>query len=468
MRKLLLSAALLLAAGPSVQAQQAQLPQDKIDKLFRRLEKEAQYNGNVLVTDQGRVVFEKSYGMADLAKKKPLDRNSVFELASVSKQFTAAAILLLQQQGRLSIDDSLRRFFPQLPYNGITVRHLLHHTSGLPDYMTFLGQYGDTTKAFVDNNDVIAVMAKHKIPLHFQPGEKFEYSNTGYMMLGSIIEKVSGRSFGTYMEQQLFQPLGMNRTFIYRRRFRPGKVDNYAFGYVNDKGKYVLPDSTEENNYVIYLDGIFGDGTVNSTTGDLLKWDQALYGNRLFNGQTMQLMFEPGRLNNGKPTRYACGWIIDTTQSDGLAMSHGGGWPGYITYIVRHPEHRRTIILLRNKETELRSDQLAQDIELILLGKDAQYTTAPSVKVDEKILATYVGDFELRPGFVISVTREGAQLAVQATGQPKFKVYPKSQRLFFLKEVAAEVEFIPETNGSIQTLILHQGGRDMKGTRKAQ
>lgn len=454
---------LVLACGQPAFAQQEQ---QKLEKLFRVLEQDSSYNGNVLIADKGRIIFKKSIGAADLNIGRRLDDQSLFELASVSKQFTATGILLLQQQGKLKVGDSLRKFFPELPYHNITVLQLLHHTSGLPDYMELLLTKGDTTLPFVSNDDVIRLMAREKPALKFSPGTKFEYSNTGYLLLGSIIEKASGMSFAAYLEQHIFRPLGMKRSRVYMRRSHPQQVDDYAYGYVPDAktNSYVLPDSSENKNYVIYMDGIYGDGTVNTTTGDLLLWDQALYSDKLLNRASLQLAFEPGTTGNGQRTRYACGWVVDTSDNLGLRISHSGGWPGYITYISRFPDRNKTVVLLRNKETKLSPSRLAEDIELILSGKDAVYNL-PGPAVSEDILQQYVGDYELRPGFVLSVTREGQQLAVQATDQPKFNVYPKSQKVFFLKDVVAEVEFVA-TDGSVDSMVLHQGGRHISGKRK--
>lgn len=340
----------------------------RFDSLFNTLYTQNLFNGNVLVAEAGKILYHQSFGYANFTTHEKLNDSSVFELASVSKQFTSAAILQLVQKGSLSLNDSLRKFFPELPYSRITVKNLLNHTGGEPDYFLLLDLYWDKTK-IIDNKALIKLMAAHPQPVDFEPGEKWKYSNTGYMLLASIIEKVSGMSYAAYLEKNIFHPLGMKNTFVYTRRFKPAIVPNYAFGYVfNDSLKqWVLPDSLPKMDVVFYADGIVGDGCVNSTTLDLLKWDRALYNNEIVCKELLDEAFTPTVLNSGAKQNYGYGWSTYSNEWAGKVVSHSGGWPGYMTWIFRNIDKDKTIIILCNKMLPLKG--LTQAAEKILFYK---------------------------------------------------------------------------------------------------
>lgn len=193
------------------------------------------------------------------------------------------AIVMLKEKGKLNYDDKMSKYIPELSnYKNITIRNLLNHTGGLPDYMELLDSLFDKRK-IATNKDIIALFAKHNPKVLFEPNTKWEYSNTGYAFLASIIEKVTSMSFGEYLDKVIFKPLEMKNTFVYTRRYAPKKISNYAYGYVYSDSlkKYYLPDELTETKMVVWLDGIVGDGTVNSTVNDLLKWDRALYTDKL-------------------------------------------------------------------------------------------------------------------------------------------------------------------------------------------
>lgn len=218
---------LLCNAGHVIGQKAAQL-----DKYLSAQAKHFHFNGNVLVAEKGKVVLQKSYGYANFDTQRSLNDSSVFELASVSKQFTATAILMLKDRGKLKLTDSLRHYFPELPYHDITIYQMLTHTSGLPDYEGAMNEKWDRSKiAF--NRDMIAFLAKEQLPLLFAPGTRWEYSNTAYAILASIIEKVSGQSFHDFMAQHIFKPLGMTHSRIYNtRRSLKDTIPNYAYGFI--------------------------------------------------------------------------------------------------------------------------------------------------------------------------------------------------------------------------------------------
>lgn len=326
--------------------------QDKvkqIDSLFASLQSKGILNGNVLIAEKGNIIYKKSFGLRDEANKLPLDENSIFELASVSKQFTAMGIVILQERGKLKYEDKLSKFIPELGFYGdITVRQLLNHTSGLPDYIELMGANWDRTK-IATNKDIITQFVQYKPELLFTPGTRFEYSDTGYALLASIIEKVSGTAYADFLKKNIFVPLKMDNSFVYSRRLAPRDIKNYAYGYVPDNNeKKTLPDNLPDYNIVVALDGIVGDGNVNSTVIDLLKWDRALYTDKLVSKKSIEAMFTP-------PTNivsdYGFGWTVEKFKDFGRIIAHDGGWPGYITYIERHIDKDKTIIILCNNYT---------------------------------------------------------------------------------------------------------------------
>lgn len=327
---------------------------EKLDSLFASLENKKMFNGNVLIAEKGKIIFQKSYGLANEETGRKLNNQTIFELASVSKQFTAMGIVLLEKRGKLKYDDDIAKYIPELGFYGnISIKNLLHHTGGLPDYIELFNKKWDKTK-FATNQDIVNELSKHKPEALFQPGEKWEYSNTGYALLGLIIEKVSGKSFGKFLSENIFRPLNMKNSFVYRSRFEPRKIENYALGYAEDStGNKVLTESFGKAFYTYYLDGIVGDGMVNATTEDLLKWDRALYSEKLINAKDKEIIFSAGKTNDGKDTDYGFGWFTGNLKKYGRVVNHSGSWPGYVSFIERHLDNDKTIIFLQNNSTFL-------------------------------------------------------------------------------------------------------------------
>jgi CubicO group peptidase (beta-lactamase class C family) len=319
------------------------------DHIFDSLYQSGKFSGNVLIAEKGKPIYLRSFGNADEENKRQIDSNSMFLLGSVSKQFTAFALVLLVHQGKLNLDDNIQKFIPTLPYQNITVRELLNHTSGVPDYISLMQAKWNKLK-IASNNDMLDMLVQYHPPVLFEPGARYEYSNTGYALLALIIEKASGMTFGNFMEDQIFQPLGLNRTIVYSRRYKQRTVTDYALGYVyNDSLKtWVLPDSDAKWKSALWEDGIEGEDGINSTTDNMLKWDQALYFNPLLSAIELAEIFTPGKVQTGE-TDYGFGWHIKTFAGYGRIAFHSGGWPGYIAYIERHMDSYKTIIILRNR-----------------------------------------------------------------------------------------------------------------------
>ena len=323
----------------------------QLDEIFTSYK---DFSGVVLVAKNGKPIYHKAFGYRKFANQSPLQTSDIFELASVSKQFTAMIIMMLKEKKLLQYEDEIEKYI-NLPYKRITIRHLLTHTSGLPDYQGIMDKYWDKSKV-ADNEDCIAYLNKYAPPKNFEPGTKYEYSNTGYLLLASIAEKASGKDFIALCHKWIFRKLKMKSTNI-RTLEEKKATPNFAIGhlYVKEKdqpalpaGRYVQADSFPSSDYTIWLGNRKGPGRISSTAADLLKWDQALYSNKLVQQATFQEAFSPMKLNDGSFSNYGFGWSISRDSVMGKVVSHTGDNPGYKTQIIRYIDKNNTVILLNN------------------------------------------------------------------------------------------------------------------------
>ncbi len=305
-----------------------------IDSVLNYLHQRQLFNGAVLIGDKGKIVYEKAYGIADTSGRT-LTTSSAFNLASVSKQFFAMMAMILKEQGKLNFDDPVQKYLPTFPYANITVRNLMNHTSGLPEYFD-LANRTMTLIDTLDNDKALALLAALKPPLLFQPGEKFQYTNTNYTTLASIIAKVSGMPCDKFFDEKIVKPLGLQNTYIYNITM-PSYPASRVFGIHYKNGKPVPDD-------LVYLDGIVGDGNIYSSVEDLYKWDQALYTEKLVKKETFKEAITSGKLNDGSLTNYGFAWMVD---SSGNAF-HSGGWVGFRTYNHRYINKDQAFILADN------------------------------------------------------------------------------------------------------------------------
>jgi CubicO group peptidase (beta-lactamase class C family) len=310
----------------------------KIDSLFQVLSTQRGFNGNVLIAQGGKVIYENAFGYADLEEKTPLNIESTFQLASITKQFTAMAIMMLHDEGKLNFTDTLQRFFPGFPYHDITIRQLLTHRSGLPEYMSFAKRYWNNKRRLMSNDDVMDMLITHHPGLAFVPDRKYKYNNTGYVILACIVEQVSGLQFHTFLENRIFKPLGMKRTFIYNTK-NMLNVEYQTLGYKKNRRR------AEED----YLSGAVGDKGIYSTVEDMFKWDQALYTEQLIKQTTLQEAFTPFSYDWRNDNSYGYGWRIATADDSSKIVYHAGLWRGYSSIFVRRLHDKTTIIVLCNK-----------------------------------------------------------------------------------------------------------------------
>jgi len=331
------------------------------------------FNGGILVAKYGEVIFEKYHGFFNLRKKDSLNKHSAFHLASVSKTFTAMATLKLAQMGKLSVNDDVKKYFPNFPYDNVTIRLLLSHRSGLPNYLYFMQKLGWNTKQHCSNEDVLDYLIKFKPPATSKPDTRFTYCNTNFALLGLIIEKASGESYANFLQQQFFTPLGMKDTYVYNIKDSATAMPSYDW-----RGR---PEAFS------FLDCGFGDKNIYSTPEDLLKWDQALYSNRIFTKETLDEAFTP--YSNEKPgiRNYGYGWRMNVYPNGKKVIYHNGWWHGNNAVFIRMIQDSVTIIVLGNKYN--RNIYEAKDMEgyfdagVLLNGKENSEISNEEINTNE-------------------------------------------------------------------------------------
>ena len=318
----------------------------KFHKYFRHLNKAGIFNGNVLVAQKGVVIYKECFGYCDLRKRDSLHFDSQFQIASVSKQFTAVAIMQLVEKGLISYNDTVQKFFPDFPYKDITIHMLLTHKSGLPNYIYLCDHFFTDKDSAVYNDQAIKCLEEKHPPRYYSPGRRFNYSNTGYMVLSSIVSKISGLPFEDYMAKNIFEPLGMDNTFIYVKGKRK-LPESIAVGYETRRRK-------ADN---IFLNGVTGDKGVYSTVEDLYKWDQGLYENKIIKYSNLVQAFQPMGKRKWASKNYGYGWRMYNSKKAGKVLYHAGWWYGYQSLLVRVEKDESTIVVLKNKKTKGIIDQ---------------------------------------------------------------------------------------------------------------
>jgi CubicO group peptidase (beta-lactamase class C family) len=533
---------IIAATGNTV----AQNFEKQIDEML-----EAQYKPDIpgataLIAKDGKVIYRKAFGLANLELNVPMKPESVFEIGSITKQFTAVSILMLIEQNKLSLDDEITAFIPDYPTNGksITVHHLLNHTSGIKSY-TDMAIFRESARTDMTPTELIDVFKNE--PMDFDPGEEWQYNNSGYILLGYIIEKVSGDSYADFIQENIFDKLGMQHSYY---GSQSAVIPNRASGYQPSENGY-------KNADYLSLTLPYAAGSIMSTVDDLLIWNQAIHNNTLISKESKEMAFTNHPLNNGKATNYGYGW--QPNELNGTpSIEHGGGIFGYNTMGVYVPSENVYVAVFTNangnsptalavkmaalaigkpynqiKQISLSSAQMEkwvgtyefddevlrfislkngnlysqregsetfkliassestfgfedttntyifseEDGKKVALFKDriseskgvesAKKPTSEraSITLDAETLKQYIGSYELQPGFVIELSTEGDQIFAVATGQPQFEMFAEKVDRFFLKVVPATMDFNKDENGVIESLTLHQGGRDMVGKK---
>lgn len=552
---------------------------EQLDELLNLYHEYGQFNGSVLVAEQGEVIYKKGFGMANMEWDIPNEPNTKHRLGSITKQFTAMLILQLVADGAIDLEAPISTYLPDYPKetgDQITVHHLLTHTSGIPNYTAFPNFFKEQSRNPYTPDEFVEEFVHKK--LDFTPGERFSYSNSGYFLLGVIAEKLTGKTYEQLLHDNIFTPVGMNDTGYDNHE---DIVKNRATGYEKNEYGYV-------NASYLDMSIPYAAGSMYSTVEDLYLWDQALYTDKLLPPALMDLYFKPYIPAFGD-SHYAYGWgvgkeRIGNTEDSVEAIAHGGGINGFNTNISRVTSDKSLVVLLNNtggaalneitrairgilynttydfpkksvanevmgviqekgikagiahfyaikdKDTHsLREEEInGIGYQLMRAGKTEEALQIFKLNVDEfpegfnvydsyaealmnlgqkdaaienyrksvemnpanqngidmleklgvdisdlveevivpdDLLKSYVGKYELAPGFILTVTKEGSQLKAQATGQPAFDIYPKSNTVFYLKVVTAQVTFNTAKDGTIESLTLLQGGQEMTGMK---
>ncbi len=315
----------------------------QLNSLFAEKVKKTGFNGNVLIAQRGQIIYKNALGFANYKTKERLKINSAFQLSSTSKPFTATAILMLADSGKLNLSDNVKKFFPDFPYSNITIHSLLTHRSGLSNYVYFGEPYCDENNCYngktFDNNSVLHIMKTDKPPMYYAPNKKFGYCNTNYAILASIVEKVSGLSFADFMAQRIFKPLGMNNTWVHTPKNDPA---NKSITFGHNASCQIEKDT--------YADDVVGDKGIYSTVEDLFLFDQALYSEKLLKKKTLEEAFT-GYSNEHKGKRnYGYGWRLTDNGNGNKIVYHNGWWHGYNSIFFRRLSDQTTVIILSNKD----------------------------------------------------------------------------------------------------------------------
>jgi len=446
-------------------------PSVKLDSLFSMLHAQNQFNGELFIAEKGTVIFNKGYGLADEATKEPINGKTIFELASCTKQFTGAAIVLLKREGKLDYSDNLSKHIPELDFwKDVTIYDLLRHTSGIPDFIFSMGKDWDPSR-IASNEDVIKYYAAKREKLDFEPQAMHRYSNTNYVLLASIIERVSGKKYGDYLADKIFKPLKMDNTFVYNRRKKPAKVDNYATGYVWAPGSFkkVTMESPEYNDQTVYyLDGVEGAAKVNSSAEDVYKWVLALRNNTLLTQAEFDEMTEVSQTNQGKQIPYGFGLDLRKGENK-LTFGHTGSWDGYTTLIYHDKVKDRTIIILENFKMGVTA---TNNIFQILDSRPLTVEYEKKMPLREAEMIKYTGSYTDESGNEHIITCKDGRL-IYNTHEVKWdmRFYPYARNEFAaIRQGGANgiLKFTQLDNGDTKLEMLQYGNPVGSGIRKKQ
>lgn len=457
MRKALAVSLFLVVLASAAGAQPAaKAPKNyarEADALIQPYIKADAFSGTVLVAKDGKVLFQKAYGLADREWNIANTPDTKFRLGSITKQFTAAAILQLAEQGKLSVDDPISKYYTDAPasWAKVTIKHLLTHTSGIPSYTDiphfFEGQ------SFTDLTPEGIIKLTRDAPLQFEPGSQYRYDNSGYVLLGYVIEKVSGQPYADYVQKHIFDPLGM----------RNSGYDSNTAVIAHRASGYQPKGAGWENATYLSMTLPYAAGSLYSTVGDLLIWDQALYSGKVLTADSLKQQF------TDYGHKYGFGWTIDKAY-DHDRISHGGGINGFATFIARYPQDRLLVVALSNYV-----NGVPGRLEAELAGQyfyDSRSEPAPA-KLTVAQLDAYTGKFKAG-NTVITITRQGKELTLENTGltqekpSPAHRMLALSQSDFVLAPLDIKIVFTRDASGAVTALTTNQNGAAVVAQRTAQ
>lgn len=437
---------LILTSDVAAQGSEPKLTNDqitaKVNEYMDAVLRIDGFSGTILVARDGKPIVSKGYGMANIEVNIPNSPEYVFRLGSVTKQFTGMAITMLQERGKLSVSDPICKYISDCPdtWKPITINHLLRHTSGITNYTDF-PDFAKTTVMPVTTGEMVKMLATK--PLDFVPGAKMSYSNSGYYLLGVIIEKVSGKTYADFLQENIFTPLGMKQTYYDDPLMI---IKHRASGYKKQAGKIINAPYTD-------MSVPYAAGSLASTTGDLLIWDQALYTEKLVSKRSLDEIFTPEKGEAG----YGYGWGIGKKHGH-KSISHGGGIYGFATDISRYPDDKVTVVVLSNIQSSP-AGQVSSNLAAIVFGAPYEIPRERKfITLDAKSLEKYVGQYQLGPNMVISITLDDGKLMAQLGDQAKFLLLAESETDLYSKDVNAQFIFAKDAGGNMTGFTLKQGG----------
>jgi CubicO group peptidase (beta-lactamase class C family) len=452
--KISLLTALIALSAAAVFSQTAAPSVDvgaKVDEYMNARLDAKGYGGAVLIVKDGKPIAAKGYGFADAEAKTPIKPDTKFRIGSVTKQFTAALILMLQEDGKLNVQDPVCKYLDPCPpaWQPVTLHHLLSMTSGITS-ITSLPNWR-TELRFKDLTPVESIAQVSALPLKAKPGEAYEYSNTNYIALGHIIEKVSGKTYEQVLNGRIIDPLGLKNTGLDGSK---KQLENAALGYTFRNGGNTRAD-------VASILTPFSAGSMYSTTEDLYAWQTALLNGRVFkNKATLDAMLTPNKSN------YGYGFIVVTDPKGRKRVTHGGGIEGFLSDAVYFPEEKLFIAALTNNDRGAVGEVMAA-LDAIAVG--APYTLPKkrtAIKVDPAVLDRYVGEYQLGPAMTFKIERGPEGLTLEPTNQPKVPLFAESETDFYLTVVDATLKFLKDETGKVTGFEFTQGGRTSKAAKK--
>jgi len=450
------SAALLAAHGADT-GRPVPKPENVVDSMLSRATEGRTPGAAILVSRDGNVLFEKGYGYASLDPDVKVTPQTKFRIGSITKQFTAAAILRLQEMGKLSVHDALSKYFPDYPRGGeVTLHHLLTHTSGIHSY-TEKPDFVQRVTEPIDAGDLIASFEND--PYDFDPGAKWSYSNSGYFLLGRIVEQVSGRTYAEFLKEQFFDPLGMKDTGVHTRG---AHLSHEALGYAQ-LGEKVEKAADWDMSWA------GGAGALYSTVEDLARWNDAVFGGKVLSDESREAAFTPVEVGSSPASDdggYGYGWGIGRLRGVKV-IQHNGGLQGFVSALSCYPDEGLTVAVLVNAApppAALNPDQLERDVAQLYLGERMDERRTPeAITLPPESLDRFVGRYDYGSA-VLTVKRDGDQLYAQLSGQPRFEIFPSAPNEFFWKVVEARVTFV-EAGGRVVEAVHHQGGGTITAPR---
>lgn len=446
-----------LAAAGADKSRSWPLIKDLVDRLLLQVAPQPSPALALLIARDGQIIVTDACGFESMEMRVPATVETKFRIGSVTKQFTAAAILKLQEEGQLSVADTLDKYFPDYPRGKeITLHHLLTHTSGIPSY-TDAAEFRTQVIGPVTSEALIDSFRTK--PLEFEPGQKWKYCNSGYFLLGSIIEKVSHQTYDDYLRKTFFEPLGMTSTGVHHT----GKVmEKEAIGYSWNSERQAYEKAL---NWDMSHAG--GAGALYSTVGDLYRWNEGVFGGKVLSSESLKAAFTPAEVKEGGATNYGYGWSL--TDQRGLKLiSHGGGLDGFASGLMRLPDQRVTVVVLAAAlpgAAGFDPGQIERQVATWLVWQEMKPAERPTtMALPEAMLDEYVGEYDYQSA-VLRVRRDGSHLLAKLTGQPEYEIYPVSDSEFVWHVVEAKVKFVKDEHGRVVHAVHHQNGGTFEAPR---